>query len=108
MMSGPGGGPAEEIEPGEDRDDSHGVVPGHLLAEPGHGGGRGEQGAEVEKGRGPRRSEDADAVEIEQLVEVRLSLRPLHRIESADRRQIAVEPLHLDGRELAGAALREG
>jgi hypothetical protein len=32
----------------------------------------------------------------------------LHRIESADRRQIAFEALHLDSRELTGAALREG
>jgi hypothetical protein len=32
----------------------------------------------------------------------------LHRIEGADRRQIAGEPLRFDRRELAGAALREG
>ncbi len=34
--------------------------------------------------------------------------RALHRIERADRRQVAVEALHLDRGQLAGAPLRKG
>jgi hypothetical protein len=33
---------------------------------------------------------------------------PLHRVKRPDRRQIAVEPLHLHRRDLPGAALRKG